>query len=104
MQDEEAAVDPRPNRRAFLRSFAVAGALLVAGVLALITSLGSPESAEGAGRAVGRLLFPLLLGALITGFIARRSSTHWAWWKYTLVVLAVSVVLLLLSGLGAMTS
>lgn len=95
-----AATEERPNTRAFARSFAVAGVLVVAFLLAILLLLGPPESAYGFGQVLGRMLLPAVIGALVAGFTARRSRSRWGWGKYVAVVTPVALVLLLLATAG----
>lgn len=96
-----AATEQRPNTRAFARSFAVAGVLVVAFLLAILLLAGPPESAYGFGQVLGRILLPAVIGALVAGFAARRSRSLWGWGKYVAVVTPVALVLLLLASVGA---
>lgn len=60
--------------------------------LALFVFLGAPGSSEAAGQALGALLIPSLLAALVTWRLARRVPTR-AFWQ--LVLLALPAFLLL---------
>lgn len=95
--------EERPNRRAFARSFAVAGIIVVAWVLAIMLWLGPPQSGYGLGLVMGRMLVPAVIGALVAGFSARRSRSTWGWGKYFLVVTAVALGLLLLLAVGRLS-
>lgn len=92
----------RPNRHTFSKSFAAAGVVVVASVIALIAFLGPPASPEGAGRVTATLVFPLVISALITGLWARASKKSWRWWKYLMVVALLGLAFAFVLALGRM--
>lgn len=66
-------------------------------IVALFVFLGPPGSSEAAGRAVGALLIPSLLAALVTWRLARRVATR-SFWQLVLLALPAFLVLRLLLG------
>jgi hypothetical protein len=92
--------EARVNGHPFGRSFAAAGVVVVLVLGVLVVTLGPPDSAEGFGRVVGSLSLSALLAAPLIGWIARRSSKPWRWWRYFGALTPVMVLLAVLSGLG----
>lgn len=101
MTDVDTVPQTRANAHPFRRSFAVAAVAIVAALIALVATLGSPESPEGLGYALGRLSVPLLIGAAVTGLIARSSRRTWPLWRYVLWVLGLALLLMFFSALGS---
>lgn len=66
-------------------------------IVALAVFLGPPASAEAAGRAVGALLIPSLLAALITRQVAKRVAVR-SFWQLVALALPAFVVLRLFFG------
>jgi hypothetical protein len=95
-QADQASLNAHP----FARSFAVAGVLLVVLVALMFLVGGPPDTAEDFGAAVGRLLVPLSIAALVAGFVARSRDTAWAWWKYAAVVVPIGLVLSVILAVG----
>jgi peptidoglycan/LPS O-acetylase OafA/YrhL len=94
----------RANPHPFRRSFAVAAILFILLYGAVCVFFGVPASPEAAGRATGALFFPLLVGAVLTGWGARRSRSHWRWWRYAAYILIIFVITSIVLAAGRMSA
>ena len=84
----------------FAKSFLSAALILAAAVAALFTVLGEPGSGSGAGEAIGRLTMTVLVPAVMTGYMARRSAREWSFARIFLLVLILSAAAHVISIFG----
>jgi hypothetical protein len=92
-----------PTRSPFTKAFACAAVVYVVAVVAVLVTLGTPNS-EGY-RLFGRLFAAVFLPAIVVGFLARRAATVWPLWKFIVfyvLVLVLSLILQLASMIGEM--
>jgi hypothetical protein len=85
--------------RPFLTASLVSFVLLVGAHVLLFATLGAPASPEGAGEVFGRVLFTLVPGVIVAGWLARRAATPWSKQRIALVVIAVTIVVVLLTSI-----
>jgi hypothetical protein len=69
-------------------------------IAALFAFLGAPQSAGGAGEAVGRAFAHTGFAALFCWLLARRKSPPWSWGRFLLVYVAMVFVLAVIANAG----
>jgi hypothetical protein len=84
-----------PTTRPFAKAFACAAVAFVIGTTAIYAAL---RPSSDPGRALGYLFATVAVPAVITGFLARRSSTAWLVWR---IVITFVVALTLAAALQA---
>lgn len=85
------------TQRPYAKAFAWGGLWLVALTVGFTIAYGH-FSAEGFGRFVAMTGVP----ALLVGYLAKRSSTAWGFWKIGAVYVVAAIAFVLISSYGAM--
>jgi hypothetical protein len=100
-QPEAPRATERANPHPFAWGCLMAVFVVTAGMMVVLFTLGPPSSAEGVGRVLADFALPAVLAAVITAFIARASKRSWGWWRYLLVVAAISLALFAFFGVAS---
>jgi hypothetical protein len=86
------------TRMPFVKAFACAGIAFCIAIAALLVFAGPPGPM--AGEAIGRLLAAVVVPALITGFLARRSAVTWPVWRIAATFIGIAVIVLAITVVG----
>ncbi|HKE46489.1 MAG TPA: hypothetical protein VKB52_00370 [Rhodanobacteraceae bacterium] len=69
-------------------------------VAALFVFLGVPETPDGAGEAIGRVIAQTGIASLATWLIARKKDPAWSWGRFAAVYVAMLVVIGIVASIG----
>jgi hypothetical protein len=86
-----------PTSKPFMKSFACAGVVFVAAIIAALVFLGPPGDGP---RMLGGLFAAVAIAALGTGFFARRSAKVWHIGRIIATYVVALVVILVFYAIG----